>query len=169
MNRRLPIALIFLIGGAMPGPAAEAPAEAAAEAGPETGVARHRDWLLDCRAACTLATSVEGPDGRPLLRVSVGPSADVLTIETPLPLHLPDGLEVTAGARAPAAAPWRTCAAGGCEARAVLDQALLEGLRREREGAVAFTLADGARVRLPLSLMGFAAGERALRAAAAER
>jgi invasion protein IalB len=164
MNKRLPMALIFLAFAAFVAAAAEAPADAVAEDGLAT-VAQHRDWLLDCRAACRLETAVRGPGGDLLLRMSVGQDRAALVVETPLPLHLPDGLTLSTGERPPITVPWRTCGDGLCEARAGLDPDLAEGLRRERNAAVTVTLVNGDRVRLPVSLMGFTAGERALRAA----
>jgi invasion protein IalB len=169
MNRRLPIALIFLVSAAFPAASAEAPADAVAQAGAEAAVTPYRDWLLDCRAACRLQTALRGTEGQLLLRVSLGAALAGLVVETPLPLHLPDGVTLAAGERPPLEVPWRTCGDGWCEARAALDAALVDGLRRERAASVTFTLVDGERVRLPVSLIGFTAGERALRAAVPRR
>jgi invasion protein IalB len=119
-----------------------------------------RDWRLDCRAdPCQPATSVRGSDGSEVLRVAV--VGGTLAIVTPLPLFLPDGLALAAGDEAERAVPWRTCGAGGCEARLPLDPALRAAFERERAGAATFTLVDGVRVRLPFSLLGFSAATRA--------
>ncbi len=85
-------------------------------------------------------------------------------MRTSLPLYLPDGLSLILGASDPITAPWRTCDAAGCDALLSLSGSLLSGLRGERRGSVAFTLVDGERVRLPVSLMGFSAALRALAA-----
>jgi invasion protein IalB len=167
MNIRLPIAWIFVVCVTFPAGGAEAPAEAVAGALAGSVVERHRDWLLDCRAGCLLATEILGPAGERLLRLSLAADHDALVVETSLPLHLPDGLILGAGEQTPITVPWRTCGGTICEARAVLDDAILSAFRRERTVSVALTLVGGERVRLPVSLLGFTAGERALRAAGA--
>lgn len=156
-----------LAGG--PGGAAEAPPEAVAAAGivlPPPSVERHRDWRLDCRAACRIETRVPGADGGDVLRLDVpGGGVPVLRVATTLPLFLPEPVEVGVGDTA-LSLPWLTCGPEGCEAQAALDAVLLAALRREREALVAFTLLDGSRVRVPVSLMGFTAAKAALRARA---
>ena len=141
---------------------------AAAPAGadpPHARAARFADWRIDCASACAGVTTVAGADGSELLRLTVsGGEGPMLVVTTPLPLHLPDGLALALGGRAERAVPWRTCGPSGCEATVAIDPALLEALRRERAGTVAFTLVQGERVRLPVSLMGFSAALRALEA-----
>jgi invasion protein IalB len=118
-----------------------------------------RDWRLDCRAdPCRLHTSVRGADGSEVLGLAVGAGEGAtLTLSTPLPLFLPDGLRLAVGAEPERSVPWRTCGAGGCEAVLPLDPGLLADLRRERAGTATFTLVDGVRVRLPFSLLGVSA------------
>lgn len=118
-----------------------------------------RDWQLDCPGTtCPLHTSVKGSDGSEVLRVTAtaGP-APALRIQTPLPLYLPDGIALTLGGAPPWIAPWRTCAASGCEATLALDPLLLSRLRSERSGSVTLTLVDGVKVRLAFSLHGISA------------
>jgi invasion protein IalB len=157
-------ARLFLLGLlALPAAAAEAPPEAMAP--PASGsVTRFEDWKLACPGACRIETAVRGERGAQVLHLRLdGPeSARTLVVETPLPLYLPDGLTLAIGEAEPRAAPWRTCGPEGCEARLPADPSLLETLRRQRSAIVGFTLVDGARVRLPVSLMGFTAAERAL-------
>jgi invasion protein IalB len=142
--------------------AAAAPALADPPAAWPGRVAAFRDWRLDCRPdPCRAATSVRGADGSEVLGVSA--AGETLTLATPLPLFLPDGLALAVGAGPPRPVPWRTCAAGGCEATLPLDPELLAALRRERAATAAFTLVDGVKVRLPFSLLGFTAADRARR------
>jgi invasion protein IalB len=126
--------------------------------------ATFRDWRLDCMdGTCTASTRLAAADGTEVLRLSVaGAEPRVLAVVTPLPLHLPDGLALALGPRPESRAPWRTCGASGCEATLALDADLLEALRRERAGAASFTLVDGVRVRLGVSLLGFSAALDAL-------
>jgi invasion protein IalB len=168
--------LAALLLAVEPLPAAEAPAsavEAAAARARETGpdpAERHEDWALVCGEVCRIETTVAGGDGSGawVLRLAVEGTGEAraLVVATPLPLFLPDGLVLTLGGGEPRPEPWRTCNAAGCEARLPLEPGLLASLRREREAAVSFTLLDGVRVRLPISLLGFTAAERALGAAA---
>jgi invasion protein IalB len=152
-----------------PGVAAEAPAEAVAAAGlvvPPPRVERHRDWVLDCTGACRAETVVRATEGGAVMRLDVAAEAPaVLRVATPLPLFLPEPVEIGVGDAA-LSLPWLTCDPGGCEARAALDAELLALLQREREAQVAFTLLDGTRVRVPVSLMGFTAAKAALDARA---
>jgi invasion protein IalB len=151
-----------------PGGAAEAPPGAVAAAGiavPQPRLERHRDWRLDCRAACRIETRVPGAEGGDVLRLDVPGGVPLLRVATNLPLFLPEPVEIRAGADA-FRLPWLTCGPDGCEARAALDEVLLAALRREREAQVAFTLIDGTRVRVPVSLMGFTAAKAALEARA---
>jgi invasion protein IalB len=154
------------------GDAAEAPAEAVAAAGiapAAPAVERHRDWMLDCRAECRIETVVHGADGTAILTVSVGRDEPrVLRLETALPLFLPDPLEIVAGGFGPLRLPWLTCGASGCVVQAALEGDVMQALRGEREAQVGFTLVDGERVRLPVSLMGFTAAEEALDGSAPE-
>jgi invasion protein IalB len=122
-----------------------------------------RDWRLDCRAdPCSLHTSVRGADGSEVLRLAVGAGeAPILTLSTPLPLFLPDGIGLAVGAEPERSVPWRTCGAAGCQAVLPLDPELLAAIRRERAGTAAFTLVDGVRVRLPFSLLGVSAATAA--------
>lgn len=122
-----------------------------------------RDWRLDCRAdPCALSTVVRAADGSELLRVGVtGGDAPQVTLTTPLPLFLPDGLALAIGRDPERPVDWRTCGAGGCEATLPLDAPTLASLRRERGGTAALTLVDGVRVRLPFSLLGFSAAREA--------
>ncbi|HET9069258.1 MAG TPA: invasion associated locus B family protein [Amaricoccus sp.] len=124
---------------------------------------RFSDWRLDCRRdPCTPWTAVRGADGSQVLRLAAEPGdAPSLVLTTPLPLLLPDGLALAVGAEPERVVPWRTCGAGGCEARLSLDGPLLATLRRERGGSATFTLVDGMKVRLPFSLLGFTAASRA--------
>ncbi|CAN5676355.1 hypothetical protein BH23PSE1_BH23PSE1_13890 [soil metagenome] len=142
------------------------PVRADPGAEPGQAAARFEDWTLRCADGCTLRTAVVSA-GAPadLLEARLAAGRDHLVLATPLPLYLPDPLELGLGEAAPRALPWLTCGPDGCEVRVPLDAALLADLRRERQAAVAFTLLDGTRVRLEVSLMGFTAGERALRAA----
>jgi invasion protein IalB len=148
--------------------AAEAP-EAAVEAAMASEEA-FQDWTLRCGDLCTLKTELRGTDGARVLVLALAPAETGylrLTVATALPLFLPEGLSVAAGTGAPDNYPWTTCNAEGCEAWLPVEDDLLAALRRERTATIAFTLVDGTRVRLAASLMGFTAGERALRTQAA--
>jgi invasion protein IalB len=122
-----------------------------------------QDWRLGCVTACAISTRLAGADGTEVLRLSVrGQEPRALAVVTPLPLHLPDGVALAFGERPERGVPWRTCGPGGCEATLPLDADLGEALRREPAGTATFTLADGDRVRLGFSLLGFSAALRAL-------
>lgn len=132
-----------------------------------TNAMRFGDWRLDCgRRDCPVHTAIASADGSEVLRVAVAAGgAPSLTVLTPLPLFLPDGLVLVIGEEPDRPVPWRTCGAAGCEARLPLDPELLAGLKRERTGSVGFTLVDGEAVRVPFSLVGFTAALRARDAA----
>lgn len=125
------------------------------------------DWRLDCAAEpCGLHTALAGADGSEVLRLAVtAGAAPELTVTTPLPLFLPDGIGLVFGSRPERSVAWRTCGAGGCEASLPLDAGLLEALKRERSGSATLTLEAGVQVRLGFSLMGFSAALRARDAA----
>ena len=118
-----------------------------------------RDWRLDCRAdPCTRYVSVAGAGEAEVLRLALSAgAAPALTVSTPLPLFLPDGVVLAIGDEPERPVAWRTCGPAGCEATAPLDTGLLAALRRERGGSATLTLVDGVRVRLPFSLLGFSA------------
>ena len=122
------------------------------------------DWHLACAdGACVIATRVLAADGSEVLRVEAGGRPAVLSVVTPLGLHLPDGLAAGIGAGTTREAPWRTCGPkDGCRAELPLDAELLAALRRERAGSVTLTLVEGVPVRLGFSLMGFSAAFAAL-------
>lgn len=155
-------AAAFLAAGALV--AAEMPATE-----PPVAEERFEDWRRVCVAeACRIEVSIASPDASAaeLLGLSVeAADREALVVRTPLPLHLPDGVMLTLGGGEPEEAPWRTCDAAGCDARLPLTGSLLRGLRGERGAAVAFTLVDGERVRIAVSLMGFSAALRSLDAA----
>lgn len=165
MRRLAPALLAGLL--AMPAVAAEAP-RAAVEAAAATSE-DFEDWALRCAGECRLRTELRNADGAPVLVLALARGeADALrlTVRTPLQLYLPDGLSLAVGESVSADRPWATCDAAGCEAWLAAEGDLLAALRRERAATIGFTLVDGTRVRLAASLMGFTAGERALRAAA---
>lgn len=126
------------------------------------------DWQLDCSRACRIVSTLRStqPGAPELVRLSVAPDPSGgwgLTIRTPLPLSLPDGLVLTPDQTDPRNLAWFTCTATGCEARIPLDADLLAALRRQRRATVELTLVDGGKVRLPLSLRGFSAAFGALK------
>lgn len=121
------------------------------------------DWYLDCRQApCTIGTTVRGSDGSAVLELGVvkGDPA-LLEIRTPLEIAVPDGVSLTIGADTPVSLPWQTCGPAGCVTRLAVTPDLAATLRRERQGAVIFTLADGGAVRIGVSLVGYVAARRA--------
>jgi invasion protein IalB len=124
-----------------------------------------RDWRLGCiGAACAVRTAVRGGDGSEVLAlVARGAGVDeaVLEVRTPLPLHLPDGVLVGLGEAPLRRIAWRTCDAQGCVADAPLDADLVAALEREPAAEVTLTLAEGVKVRFPVSLLGFTAARRA--------
>jgi invasion protein IalB len=127
-----------------------------------------QDWTLSCDGDCEISTGIAAADNAGAivleLRVS-GPAASRLfSINTSLPLYLPDGVEISFGDSESRPVVWRTCNAQGCEARVELEPDLLAALRRERAGSATLTLENGVRVRLAVSLMGFSAAFRALQA-----
>ncbi len=126
---------------------------------------RFLDWQMACRSeACAISTRVAGAEGDEVLRLSLAraPGRD-LTITTPLPLLLPDGLLLAIGPTLQRRVPWRSCSARGtCEARLPLDAETLAALRRERGGTATFTLLENQPVRVGFSLMGFSGALRAL-------
>lgn len=124
-----------------------------------------RDWRLVCGGeACRILTVLDSAEGRPLLRLEAAGDGR-LSVVTSLPLFLPDGVTLTLGTAPGWSVPWLTCGAGG-ECRADFDLApdLQAALRRERTAVAGLTLAEGLQVRLPVSLLGFSAAERALSA-----
>jgi len=146
--------------------AAPAPADPPAALGARRAAGEaFRDWRLRCTGAgCTLGLAIAGADGSPVLAlVARGPGeAGALAFRTPLPLYLPDGLALGIGEEEPFLVPWRTCGPAGCEAVAPLSADLIAALRRERAAEATLTLADGLRVRLAVSLLGFTAGWEAM-------
>ncbi|MFO1105061.1 MAG: invasion associated locus B family protein [Amaricoccus sp.] len=127
------------------------------------------DWRLDCAGgACALRSILRStqPGAPELIRASLAldPSGGVmLTVRTPLGLYLPDPAILAPDETEPRSISWLTCTATGCTARILLDPDLLDALRRQRRASIAFTLADGSHVRLPLSLIGVSAGLAALK------
>jgi invasion protein IalB len=147
--------LVLIVAAGLLGPVPGAADPPGAWPAPET----FRDWRLDCpAAACAAHTAVVGADGSEVLRLVLRPRPrPALAVTTPLPLFLPDGVTLVLGEAPPRQVPWRTCGAGGCEATLPLDPDLLDALKRERAGSLGFTLVDGVRVRIPVSLMGLSA------------
>ena len=135
-----------------------------------TAPERFLDWRMDCpEGACAISTRVLGAGGREVLRLGVsGAGERALVIATPLPLFLPDGVDLALGAGIKRQVPWRSCSAssGTCEARLPLDAETLAALRRERGGTVTLTLIEDQPVRIGFSLMGFTGALRALGPAA---
>ena len=131
-----------------------------------TAPERFLDWRMDCpEGACAISTRVLGAGGREVLRLGVsGAGERALVIATPLPLFLPDGVDLALGAGIKRQVPWRSCSAssGTCEARLPLDAETLAALRRERGGTVTLTLLEDQPVRIGFSLMGFTGALRAL-------
>jgi len=129
-----------------------------------------QEWTLSCDGECQISTMIaaaDDPGAKVLeLRVSGPAAARWLSITTSLPLYLPDRVGLVLGKNEPRLLVWRTCGTDGCEARAELEPDLLAELQRERAGSSALTLENGVQVRLGVSLMGFSAAYRALRAAA---
>lgn len=149
VTRALTVALALAAGAA----AADPPAAYGARRAEAT---TFRDWRLHCRGAdCALRAVVRAGDGSPLLAARL--DAATLGFETALPLFLPDGVTLALGSDPLRAIPWRTCDARGCTAETPLDADLLASLKRERRAEATFTLRDGVRVRLPVSLLGVTA------------
>jgi invasion protein IalB len=121
------------------------------------------DWRLECgNGTCITHTAVLGADGSEVLRLTRLPDdPPTLAITTPLALYLPDGLTLAIGAEPPMPLVWRICGPTGCEARLALTPELAAALRRERQGSVTFTPADGVPVRVGVSLVGYVAALRA--------
>lgn len=121
------------------------------------------DWSLDCRQApCRIGTVVVGSDGSPVLEMGLTKgNPALLEIRTLLEIAVPDGLTLTIGADAPVVLPWQVCGPAGCVTRLAVTPDLVASLRRERQGAVVFTLADGSAVRIGVSLVGYVAARRA--------
>lgn len=167
-NSRLPM-LAFVatcLAAAWAAPAAADPPGHRGGTAPE----RFLDWRMDCpEGACAISTRVLGAGGREVLRLGVsGAGERALVIATPLPLFLPDGVDLALGAGIKRQVPWRSCSAssGTCEARLPLDAETLAALRRERGGTVTLTLIEDQPVRIGFSLMGFTGALRALGPAA---
>lgn len=159
LGSALAVALALSAGGA----AADPPhVRAAAEAAART----FRDWRIACDpGGCdAIRAVVTAGDGSQVLEMAAEarPSGATLALRTPLPLFLPDGVALGLGEAPLRAIAWRTCGEAGCVAEAPIDAALLADLRRERAAQVTLTLEDGVRIRLGVSLMGFAAAWEAL-------
>lgn len=123
----------------------------------------YRDWRVDCAThPCRVSTAVAGADGAPVVVVTLdGPSAaPSLTVTTPLPVFIPDGLLLGVGDDPDRPLPWRICGPTGCEARMAADPDLLAALKRQRDAWITLTLADGATVRLGVSLLGLSGAWR---------
>lgn len=160
-HRLVVIALLLAIPGnarADP-PAARAAAEAASTG---RGFAA---WRLTCGAGgrdCTIGTEVRAADDTPVLGLLRPAAGAVLRVTTPLPLFLPAGVTLTAGAAPPWSVAWRTCRDNSCTAEFDLTPELEAALRRERTATVALTLEEGLALRFPVSLLGYTAAGRAL-------
>lgn len=145
--------VVFCMG--LAGPlAADPPGRWGCPAGPV-----FRDWRIDCRPDHSIGTEVRAATGGLVLRLRATP--DRLRVETPLPLFLPDGVTLGIGEAEARSLVWRICDRRACVAEVPLDPALVAALRAAPEAAVGFTLADGLRVRLSASLLGFTAASEA--------
>ncbi|TPE52508.1 invasion associated locus B family protein [Amaricoccus solimangrovi] len=134
---------------------------------PPPAKARFRDWSLACAGGCRALTRLRSAasDAPEVLRLSValtGKDIFALTLRTPAPLYLPDPAILSPDQGSAVAIPWFTCGPRGCEARLSTGPELIDTLRSGRSATVEFTLVDGSRARLRLSLLGLTAALRAL-------
>lgn len=139
------------------------PARADPPGAPPVTRVGYRDWQVDCAVRpCRVSTTILGADGAPVVVVALdGPSAaPALTVTTTLPVFIPDGMLLGVGDDPDRPIPWRVCGPSGCEARISADPDLLAALKRQREGRITITLADGITVRLGVSLLGLSGAWR---------
>jgi invasion protein IalB len=136
-----------------------------------------QDWTARCKADPANATLrrcyivqavVSGQERKPimLLVLSYPPSQEkpLMTAILPLGVALRPGIEVAIDDDQPKRYGFSICLADGCQARILLDDALLAAFKKGIAGSVAFRRPpDGRIVKVPFSLKGFTAAVNALK------
>ncbi len=120
------------------------------------------------QGACVLEQRVllEGEDAMPLihcaLQLAGEPPQPLAVVHVPLGVLLSRGLQLSVDGRAPQSFAFHHCRPEGCLALFPLADDLRGQLEQGREAQVRFHLVDGRLVGVPLSLLGFTAGLKAL-------
>lgn len=131
---------------------------------------QHRDWALRCSDAkvCRLEQRVfvKGAEKAPLIHVIFQeldqPPGLVVMLRVPLGVLLSRGVQLEVDRAAPQVFPLHHCRLEGCIALFPLTPRLRQTLESGREARVSFSVLDGRQVGVPVSLLGLAAGLKAL-------
>ncbi|WP_176722456.1 invasion associated locus B family protein [Candidatus Thiosymbion oneisti] len=162
---------------AKPQPAdAEAqPQSADAEAQPQPPkVEAHGDWALQCpeSAPCFLMQRVflEENKEKPLISVvlqfSGKPSRLLIAIRTPLEVMLMPGIEFGVDEVKSNTHPFHHCRSEGCLAIFPISKKLRKNLKLGKQANIGYSLTNGKKYSIPVSLTGITAGLQALEDAA---
>ncbi len=144
-------------------------------AAPPAGKA-FKDWVIACEqredgetGQCYMAQNVAlRESGERLVHVAVGYSArggdrPAALLTVPLGVFLPAGVALTIDGGEPRRMPLEYCIAAGCRALLPLDPSTESELKAGRQAQVIFQDLTRREIAVPVSLLGFTAGLRALR------
>lgn len=133
------------------------------------------DWKVKCetidaaggKKQCFLFQEVSLEAGKPMLNASVGylgkDNKPMIILTVPLGVFIPPGVGIKIDDTEPVTFHMQICAPDGCQAAAVVDDALLDRLRKGTAAKVAFLNAKRKEVVLSLSLKGFTNGLAAVK------
>ena len=153
--------------------------EAAAQSssGDSTGaekITKHKDWAVQCHesqqknlSSCFMFQRILVKDsGESLLRMTVDRPKDLSAPRAifliPLGSYITPGISVQIDATEPLDLGIEYCDKQGCYAGILLDQTILDLLKRGRQAVVTFQTRGRQEIRLPISLDGFSSGLAAL-------
>ena len=135
-----------------------------------------KDWVIACEereggetGQCYMAQNVAlRESGQRLVHVAVGYSAKgdgrpAALLTVPLGVFLPAGVAVAIDGGEPRRVPLEYCIAAGCRALLPLDPDTESALKAGRQAQVIFQDLTRREIAVPISLLGFTAGLRALR------
>jgi len=87
----------------------------------------------------------------------------MLTSVVPLDVFLPEGIRFLVDSRAVMHVPFRNCNASGCWSQVLVEETVLNSLKRGNEGRARFTIINGQEIEVRFSLKGLTAGLAALK------
>jgi invasion protein IalB len=136
--------------------------------------ARFRDWTVRCEEAteggqtsCVIVQRLLLKEQQQrLLDVAVGYLLDgkpAAFFVLPLGVSLPGGISITVDGGKPVRLRYEYCDGSGCLAPLALSEEMLGAFQGGRWARVAFFSRSGKEISVPVSLLGFTAGFRALR------